>query len=169
MILLWQPARVSLAKTDSFPTCSPRHTPHSQHTHVIHVYRFIYIKMVNCGESSKGEDYRRAEVTTEQQYPPTERNPSLGDSLDIATYMPNAPSSESSAIATSFDSLSMEQRDMISYFVQATQKTVGVAIQTLQQTEWDLVDAVAQFDDGCDEQEHKETADPSTPVIESIP
>ncbi|KAJ4988155.1 hypothetical protein SVAN01_06407 [Stagonosporopsis vannaccii] len=62
--------------------------------------------------------------------------------------------------------LSTEQRDTISDFIEATKEPVSVAIRTLQETEWDLLDAISQF--GDDAEEDDDTVEPVAPVIESI-
>lgn len=76
-------------------------------------------------------------------------------------------SSDNSNIATYMARLSVEQRDTISEFIEATKEPVSVAIRTLLETEWDLLDTISRFGDDT-EQDDKDTTDPTAPVIESI-
>lgn len=82
---------------------------------------------------------------------------------------PASPQAGSSDITTVLADLSIdaEQRNAISDFVQATKESVSVAIDTLQDCQWDLLEAISRFGEDV-EQEDEEGHDSSTPVIQPI-
>src|SRR5690242_5020901 len=92
----------------------------------------------------------------------------VGRSEDQSTSVEPIPSStDSSNTATYMASLSTEQRDTISEFVEATKEAVSVAIRTLQETNWDLLDAISQFGDDAEE-EDSHIIESTAPLIEPI-
>lgn len=108
--------------------------------------------MAGDGSSRIDKGKGRAVERSESQSASVEPIPSSIDTSDIATYMA---------------SLSMAQRDTISEFVEATKEPVSVAIRTLQETNWDLLDAISQFGDDAEEEDHI-IIDSTAPVIEPI-
>ena len=80
----------------------------------------------------------------------------------MAGYGKPSSSRSSGSVASSFTSrynnpqlvealsrlaINTEQRDAIAAFVQATKQSIDVAIVTLQDCEWDLLEAISQFGD----------------------
>lgn len=64
-------------------------------------------------------------------------------------------------------SLDTAKRNAIHDFIEATKESVSVAIEALQQYQWDLLEAVGQFGDD-DPKEDKDEIDASVPIVEPL-
>ncbi|KAF1924783.1 uncharacterized protein M421DRAFT_270762 [Didymella exigua CBS 183.55] len=87
------------------------------------------------------------------------------DNSEVKTYLPSPPPGGSAKIGTYIASLNTEQRNSIIQFIQATKEPTSVAIQTLIECEWDLIEAVSRFGDDYDDAQEdfeKEIVTPPT-------
>lgn len=75
---------------------------------------------------------------------------------------------DSSGLADQIADLAInaEQRTAISEFIEATKEPIIVAIETLQECQWDILEAISRF--GEDAEEEVVDTDPAAPIIEPI-
>lgn len=110
--------------------------------------------------TSEGEDVHTTAAAVRQ-------SPSSDDRTRVATYIPSPPQSASSNIARFMAALTIEQRDAVSDFIQATREPVSIAIEALKESGWDLLDAVSRFGEDPEEEDESDV-DPTAPIIEPI-
>ncbi|KAJ4375463.1 hypothetical protein N0V86_006994 [Didymella sp. IMI 355093] len=88
----------------------------------------------------------------------------------VNAYVPSPPSGSIGAFPKYMATLNAEQRESISQFIQATKEPTSVAIQTLKECDWDLLEAISRFggdeDDDCDAQDHPEKERVQTRTVE---
>lgn len=77
------------------------------------------------------------------------------------TYVPTPPSGDADSFLRYVAKLSIEKRETIYQFVEATKEPSSAAVQTLQECEWDLLGAISRFagdddEDGGDAQKFLE-------------
>jgi hypothetical protein len=86
----------------------------------------------------------------------------------VKTYVPSPPSGSAGAFPKYMAALNAEQRESINQFIQATKEPTSVAIQTLKECDWDLLEAISRFggdeDDDGDAQDHPEKETYAPPV-----
>ncbi|KAJ8106143.1 hypothetical protein OPT61_g9736 [Boeremia exigua] len=123
--------------------------------------------MGDCDGSQQTE--KRGESTGERESQDTKIKQEAPSRYDTrtATYIPSPPPGNSPEITNYMASLTLEQREMVSEFIQATKEPVSIAVQALQDSEWDLLDAVSRFGEDV-EQENEDDLDSSTPAITPI-
>mgnify|MGYP004499009949 CR=1 FL=1 len=123
--------------------------------------------MADRRSSQKGKGRRREAEKKQPKNTSTKQSPFTDGGTQLATYVPSPPRNDNGKIATYMASLNTEQRNAISDFIQATKEPVSVAIQALQECQWDLLEAISRFGED-DEQEDEDNLDPSAPVIEPM-
>lgn len=137
--------------------------------------------MANCGGIRKGtgsplSKELPAQATSTSQSPPPDGitgvntyipNLLSSDNSKAKAYVPSPPLDDIEKVARYMASLNTEQRNTISEFIQATKEPVSVAIHTLQECDWDLIEAVARFgENDAQEEWERETVAPSAPLAE---